>query len=153
VLSSPEKPLLLPVYAETMAQTSIAELTASAAPRQMFGDSRVLQFLDLFAVEDNVIEDLNPSSGDDRSSRYILLVVPGLKVPLALSPLVLVIALIDLGIGVRIIFLVIPNSRHFLLILAVRLDALHTFCFIKFAMRLQKGHCFLSQSFYSSVLI
>jgi hypothetical protein len=68
-----------------------------------------------------------------RSSSYFLLVILGLEVPFTVSHLVIIVTLVNLSIEVRIIFLVIPNSRHFLLILAVRLDALQTFCFIKFA--------------------
>jgi hypothetical protein len=39
----------------------------------MFGDSRFIQFLNLSTVEDNVIEDLNPRLGDDRSNEIFQL--------------------------------------------------------------------------------
>jgi hypothetical protein len=68
-----------------------------------------------------------------------------LKVLSIVSQLILVVALVDVGIGMRTIFLVILYNRHFLLILIVRLDALHTFSFIKFVVRLKGLFFFISK--------
>jgi hypothetical protein len=54
-----------------MAETSIGELTALASPWWIFRDSRVLQFLDQSVVEDNVIEDHNPSPRNDMPNEIL----------------------------------------------------------------------------------
>jgi hypothetical protein len=76
---------------------------------------------------------------------YLHLVILGSEVLLTVSQVVLVVPLVDLGISMKNEFLVIPNYRHFLLIFAVRMDALHTFCFIIFAMRLKGPLFFISK--------
>ena len=62
-----------------------------------------------------------------------------------MSQLVLVVALVDLGIGVRIIFLVIQNNRHFLLTLVVRMDTFHTSYFINFIVQLKELLFYISK--------
>jgi hypothetical protein len=71
LLSNSKDPSFLPVYVEAMAETSIGELTALASPWWIFRDSRVLQFLDQSVVEDNVIEDHNPSPRNDMPNEIL----------------------------------------------------------------------------------
>jgi hypothetical protein len=67
LFSSPKKSFHLPNYANAMAHASITDLatgTPNAIPR-FVGDHRILQYLDLSAVEGDVVEGL---SGDDQLS-------------------------------------------------------------------------------------
>ena len=67
MFASPEKPFLLPEYAEAMA-CALATLGSNSLPRPCYlGDPRVLNFLDLFAFEDFAFTLSSFDSNDERS--------------------------------------------------------------------------------------
>jgi hypothetical protein len=66
---SPEKPFLLPIYAETVAQEFAHSLSPAYDSRGYSGNHRVLDFLDISADECNdELEDHSVDDSDDNSS-------------------------------------------------------------------------------------
>jgi hypothetical protein len=66
--SSPKKSFHLPIYANAMAHASITNLATPQATPRFIGDHRILQYLDLSTIEDDVVEGLTSDGGDDRLS-------------------------------------------------------------------------------------
>lgn len=64
---SPEKSFDLPVYAEALAQASLITSPSHLPSSRYSGDSRVLQFLDVSAVDDVSVSVLSIVSGDTSS--------------------------------------------------------------------------------------
>jgi hypothetical protein len=62
LFSSPKKSFHLPIYANAMAHASIIDL----ATLWFVGDHRILQYLDLSAIEGDVAEGLSSNGGNDQ---------------------------------------------------------------------------------------
>lgn len=65
--SSPEETFLLPVYAEAVAQESLLSSPVHVASSRYFGDPRVLQFMDVSAIEETSTQVSHIASMDDPS--------------------------------------------------------------------------------------